>query len=122
MNITLLRTTTAGVISAVTLLFSASFLFSFPANAANCSGRACVYIDGQDSTLSKEQARQMKEQWDESKSLRQKKMLRNEKEFDKTDRAIDDEDSCLKNANLNAYWEPSTRRCLNRRTGLPLTY
>lgn len=40
-----------------------------------------------------------------------------EKEWDKTDVAFDAQDNCQKSANVNAYWEPNTLRCLDRRTG-----
>ena len=36
---------------------------------------------------------------------------------DKADVAFDAQDNCQKSANVNAYWEPNTLRCLDRRTG-----
>nr|VXZ85007.1 Protein of uncharacterised function (DUF1283) [Klebsiella pneumoniae] len=39
------------------------------------------------------------------------------KEWDKADVAFDAQDNCQKSANVNAYWEPNTLRCLDRRTG-----
>ena len=30
---------------------------------------------------------------------------------------FDAQDNCQKSANVNAYWEPNTLRCLDRRTG-----
>ena len=44
-----------------------------------------------------------------------------EKEFDKTDRAFDTRDACEQSYNVNAYWEANTLRCLDRRTGRPVT-
>lgn len=70
--------------------------------------------------MTKEAARESKEQWDDTRSLRQKVNRRTEKQFDKVDNAIDNEESCDKSGNLNAYWEPNTRRCLDRSSGRPL--
>ncbi|MGF6189353.1 DUF1283 family protein [Serratia sp. 2723] len=94
-----------------------------PAFATSCTqGSTCVTVDGSGSAaMSNEQARQSKEQWNETKSLRSKVNNRVEKEFDKVDRAIDDEDRCDNSYNVNAYWEPSTRKCLDRTTGRPVT-
>ena len=52
--------------------------------------------------------------------LRNKVNSRVEKEFDKTDRAFDTRDKCEQSLNLNAYWEPNTLRCLDRRSGRPV--
>jgi hypothetical protein len=91
-----------------------------PALAETCTqGSTCVSVNG-DSTMSKEQARQSKEQWDATHALRQKANTRVEKEFDKADRAIDDEDKCNNSYNVNAYWESTTRKCLDRTTGHPI--
>lgn len=99
--------------------FAAPFMFAAHAGAAttNCSpGSTCV-ISGGDTALEKERARQEKEQWDDTRSLRQKVNHRAEKEFDKVDRAIDAEDACLKSSVVTAYWEPNTLRCLDANTG-----
>ncbi|HEI9817345.1 TPA: DUF1283 family protein [Serratia marcescens] len=90
-----------------------------PALAATCTqGSTCVTVDGKGSgALSTEEARQSKEQWNDTKSLRHKVNTRVEKEFDKADRAADDEDRCNDSNNVNAYWEPDTRKCLDRQTG-----
>ncbi len=94
-----------------------------PALAATCTqGGTCVTVDGSGgAAMSNEQARQSKEQWNETKSLRGKVNTRVEKEFDKVDRAIDDEERCDNSYNVNAYWEPSTRKCLDRKTGRQIT-
>ncbi|KAA9001871.1 DUF1283 family protein [Affinibrenneria salicis] len=76
-----------------------------------------VVIESGDSSLSKEAARQSSEQWNESRTLRQKVNTRSEKEFDKLDKAIDNQETCAKSLNVNAYWEANTERCLDRRTG-----
>ncbi|MDF7680941.1 DUF1283 family protein [Enterobacteriaceae bacterium ESL0689] len=80
-----------------------------------------LVIESGDNTLSRQQAAMEKEQWDDTRSLRQKINRRNEKEWDKTDTAFDAKDNCQKSADLNAYWEPNTRRCLNRQTGRVIT-
>ena len=80
-----------------------------------------LVIENGDNSLSKEQARQEKEQWDDTHRLRGKVNNRVEKEFDKVDRAFDTRDGCEKSLNVNAYWEPNTLRCLDRRTGRPVT-
>ncbi|QTF08378.1 DUF1283 family protein [Brenneria izadpanahii] len=74
-----------------------------------------------DNTLSKEAARQSSEQWNSTRSLRNKVNTRVEKEFDKTEKAIDGEEKCNASYNVNAYWEANTARCLDRRTGRPVT-
>lgn len=80
-----------------------------------------LVLENGDTSLSKEQARQEKEQWDDTQRLRGKVNNRVEKEFDKTDQAFDLRDNCEKSLNTNAYWEPNTRRCLDRHTGRPIT-
>ncbi|OBU02660.1 DUF1283 family protein [Morganella psychrotolerans] len=103
--------------------FAAPLFFAAQANAvtANCSpGSTCV-VSGGDTALEKERARQEKEQWDDTRSLRQKVNRRAEKEFDKGDRAIDVEDACLKSSVVTAYWEPNTQRCLDANTGREVT-
>ena len=57
----------------------------------------------------------------QTRSLRHKVNKRVEKEWDKTDVAFDAQDNCHKSANVNAYWEPNTLRCLDRRTGRQIT-
>ena len=66
--------------------------------------------------MSTEEARQSKEQWNDTKTLRRKVNTRVEKEFDKADRAADDEDRCNDSNNVNAYWS-RTPKCLDRQTG-----
>ncbi len=79
-----------------------------------------LIIQDGSSPLSNEQARQQKQQWDATQRLRNKENLRDEKNFDKSDRAIDTRDACDQSLNVNAYWEPNTLRCLDRRTGRPV--
>ncbi|STJ44280.1 protein [Escherichia coli] len=62
-----------------------------------------------------------KEQWNDTRNLRQKVNKRTEKEWDKADAAFDNRDKCEQSANINAYWEPNTLRCLDRRTGRVIT-
>lgn len=80
-----------------------------------------IIVESGDSALSKEAARQSKEQWDSTRTLRNKVNNRVEKEFDKTDRAIDLKEKCTTSANVNAYWEGNSNRCLDRRTGRQIT-
>ena len=76
-----------------------------------------LVIESGDSAQSRQQASMEKEQWNDTRSLRQKVNKRAEKEWDKADAAFDNRDNCEQSANLNAYWEPNTLRCLDRRTG-----
>lgn len=99
------------------VLFGA--LFSVQ-HAAQAKTDTLIIQDGS-SSLTNEQARQQKEQWDETRRLRSKQNLRAEKDFDKGDRAIDTRDACDESLNVNAYWEANTLRCLDRRTGRPVT-
>ncbi|ADU69281.1 DUF1283 family protein [Pantoea sp. At-9b] len=80
-----------------------------------------LIIENGNSAASNEAARQSKEQWNDTRNLRNKVNTRVEKEFDKTDKAFDTRDSCEKSYNVNAYWEPNTLRCLDRRTGRVVT-
>ncbi|MBA2814384.1 DUF1283 family protein [Candidatus Pantoea persica] len=77
-------------------------------------------LTGSVRAASNEAARQSKEQWNDTRNLRNKVNTRVEKEFDKADRAFDTRDACEKSYNVNAYWEPNTLRCLDRRTGRPV--
>ncbi|MFS2223155.1 DUF1283 family protein [Pantoea sp. B65] len=79
-----------------------------------------LIIENGDNALSSEQARQDKEQWDDTRMLRKKVNSRVEKQFDKSDRAFDTRDACEQSYNVNAYWEANTLRCLDRRTGRPV--
>lgn len=76
-----------------------------------------LVIESGDSAQSRQQATMEKEQWNDTRSLRHKVNTRTEKEWDKADVAFDAQDNCQKSANVNAYWEPNTLRCLDRRTG-----
>lgn len=94
-------------------------LFSVQHSAQARTDRLII-SDG-DNALTTEQAREQKEQWDATRSLRSKVNHRAEKEFDRVDRAFDTREGCEKSPNLNAYWEPNTLRCLDRRTGRAVT-
>lgn len=76
-----------------------------------------LIIESGDSAQSRQNAAMDKEQWNDTRSLRQKVNKRAEKEWDKADVAFDARDKCEQSANVNAYWEPNTLRCLDRRTG-----
>ncbi len=107
-------------VSAITLLFS--LFWQTPALSTPCTtGNTCVTINGgEESAVSKEIARQNKEEWNEQRPLRQKMDKRREKEFDKYEVEVDNREACLKSVNINAYWEPSTKRCLDVNTGHPI--
>lgn len=92
---------------------------SWQANAQTETKR--IIVESGDTALSKEAARQSKEQWDSTHSLRNKVNNRVEKEFDKADRAIDVQEKCNTSTNVNAYWEGKSNRCLDRRTGRQVT-
>ena len=79
-----------------------------------------LVIESGDSAQSRQQATMEKEQWNDTRNLRHKVNTRVEKEFDKADVAFDARDNCQQSANLNAYWEENTLRCLDRRTGRPI--
>ena len=80
-----------------------------------------LVIESGDSAQSRQQAAMEKEQWNDTRTLRQKVNKRAEKEWDKADAAFDNRDKCEQSANINAYWEPNTLRCLDRRTGRVIT-
>lgn len=107
-----------GMLPVAMLVLAGSWQVS--AQAATCTqGSTCVTVNG-DSGMNQQQANQSKEQWNDTRSLRHKVNTRVEKEFDKVDRAVDDEDNCNNSYNVNAYWEPTTRKCLDRQTGRPI--
>lgn len=80
-----------------------------------------LVIESGDSAQSRQRAVMDKEQWNDTRSLRQKVNTRVEKEWDKDDVAFDLRDKCQQSANVNAYWESGTLRCLDRRTGRAIT-
>jgi hypothetical protein len=94
------------------LLLSA-FAFVQPANAQTNK----LIVESGDNAQTRQDAAMDKEQWNDTRSLRQKVNKRTEKEWDKADTAFDARDNCQQSANVNAYWEPNTLRCLDRRTG-----
>jgi len=79
-----------------------------------------LIVESGDSAQSKEEARQSQEQWNATHHLRGKVINRVEKDFDKYDKTVDLQDKCTSSENVNAYWEPNTARCLDRRTGRSL--
>ncbi|EHC36579.1 putative secreted protein [Salmonella enterica subsp. enterica serovar Adelaide str. A4-669] len=66
-----------------------------------------LVIESGDSAQSRQEAAMEKEQWNDTRSLRQKVNTRAEKEWDKADAAFDNRDKCEQSANINAYWEPN---------------
>ncbi|MEN3754261.1 DUF1283 family protein [Mangrovibacter yixingensis] len=94
-------------------LLASAVAFSAPA----LSQTDKLIIESGDSAQSRQNAAMDKEQWNDTRSLRNKVNNRVEKEWDKEDAAFDARDRCLKSTNVNAYWEPNTLRCLDRNTG-----
>lgn len=76
-----------------------------------------LIIESGDSAQSKQQAAMEKEQWNDTRALRNKVNKRVEKNFDKDDVAVDLRDKCMESVDINVYWEPNTQRCLDRRNG-----
>ncbi|OAT39466.1 DUF1283 family protein [Proteus myxofaciens] len=99
-------------------LFLSLSVSSFSSMAT--STNVTINGNGYENSLDKEQARQMKEDWNLKRDLRLKVNQREKTEFNKIDKAIDERDACLKSANIYAYWEPETRRCLDSNTGRPI--
>ena len=95
-------------------LLAAVFIAPVSANTSK------LIIESGDSAQSRQNAAMDKEQWNDTRSLRHKVNSRVEKEWDKEDVAFDARDKCQQSANMNAYWEPNTLRCLDRRTGRAL--
>ncbi|QWA13675.1 DUF1283 family protein [Sodalis ligni] len=96
----------------------ALLVFSAATGAASRSQH--IIIDSGDNAMTREEARENREQWDATRSLRNKINSRAEKDFDKYDRTADLRDQCVNSDNLNAYWEPNNGRCLDRGTGRPV--
>ena len=86
-------------------------------SSATLAENSRLVIESGDSAQSRQHAAMEKEQWNQTRSLRNKVNTRTEKEWDKADAAFDNRDRCEQSTNLNAYWEPHTLRCLDRRTG-----
>ncbi|EFB2832288.1 MULTISPECIES: DUF1283 family protein [Escherichia] len=108
MNITLCKK-----LSLLAFLLPCALAFSATTHAETNK----LVIESGDSAQSRQQAAMEKEQWNDTRNLRQKINKRTEKEWDKADAAFDSRDKCEQSANINAYWEPNTLRCLDRRTG-----
>ncbi|QLR43058.1 DUF1283 family protein [Enterobacter sp. RHBSTW-00994] len=95
------------------MLALTTFAFTAPVSAETNK----LIIESGDSAQSRQNAAMDKEQWNDTRNLRQKVNKRAEKEWDKADVAFDARDKCQQSANVNAYWEQNTLRCLDRRTG-----
>ncbi|MBS5155920.1 DUF1283 family protein [Escherichia ruysiae] len=108
MNITLCKK-----LSLLAFLLPCALAFSATTHAETNK----LVIESGDSAQSRQQAAMEKEQWNDTRNLRQKINKRTEKEWDKADAAFDSRDKCEQSTNINAYWEPNTLRCLDRRTG-----
>jgi len=102
------------------LVMAASWQVSAQAATTNCAGGTCVFGGSGNDALNNEAARQNKEEWNDTKELRNSVNQRATKSFNKFDKGIDARDKCEASENLNAYWEPNTLRCLDRRSGRPI--
>lgn len=85
--------------------------------ASSSANTSKLIIESGDNAQTRQDAAMDKEQWNDTRSLRNKVNNRVEKEWDKEDAAFDARDKCQQSANVNVYWEPNTLRCLDRRTG-----
>lgn len=105
---------TSGKRVCLTAMLALSAIMYTASASANTSK---LIIESGDNAQTRQDAAMDKEQWNDTRSLRNKVNNRVEKEWDKTDAAFDSRDKCQKSANVNVYWEPNTLRCLDRRTG-----
>jgi len=120
MNTMFMTQMTRRLLPVALLVMAASWQVSAQAANTNCAGGTCVFSGTGNDAMSKEEARQSKEQWDDTQQLRHSVNQRVTKSFNKFDKAVDARDACEASQNLNAYWEPNTERCLDRRTGRAL--
>lgn len=100
----------SGMLPAAIVLFSATTCAAF-------ADTQHIIIDPGDNALTTEEAKERQEQWDDARNLRKKVNERLEYNFDKHNRVKDLEERCLNSENIHAYWENTTSRCLDRRTG-----
>ncbi|MEO3988737.1 DUF1283 family protein [Pseudocitrobacter cyperus] len=105
---------TSGKRLCLTAMLALSAVMYTASASANTSK---LIIESGDNAQTRQDAAMDKEQWNDTRSLRNKVNHRVEKEWDKEDAAFDTRDKCQQSANVNAYWEPNTLRCLDRRTG-----
>jgi len=83
----------------------------------NCAGGTCVFGGSGNGAMSNEQARQSKEEWNATRTLRDQRIQRQERDNAQYEQAAALRDRCNASRNINAYWEPNTQRCLDRVTG-----
>ncbi|GHD91536.1 MULTISPECIES: DUF1283 family protein [Pseudocitrobacter] len=105
---------TSGKRLCLTAMLALSAVMYTASSSANTSK---LIIESGDNAQTRQDAAMDKEQWNDTRSLRNKVNNRVEKEWDKEDAAFDARDKCQQSANVNVYWEPNTLRCLDRRTG-----
>ena len=98
------------------LVFAGSWQVAAHAET-NCAGGTCVFGGSSNNAASNEDARQSKEQWNATRTLREQKINRQIKDNARYDRTLELHDRCNASPNVNAYWEAKTERCLDRRTG-----
>lgn len=105
---------TSGKRLCLTAMLALSAIMYTASASANTSK---LIIESGDNAQTRQDAAMDKEQWNDTRTLRNKVNNRVEKEWDKKDAAFDSRDKCQQSANVNVYWEPNTLRCLDRRTG-----
>ena len=76
-----------------------------------------LIIESGDSGESRQRAAMEKEQWQDTRQLREMVNRRVEIEADKIGAVCGGGERCEQSADINAYWEPNTLRCPDRRTG-----
>ncbi|WP_432756431.1 DUF1283 domain-containing protein, partial [Escherichia coli] len=79
-----------------------------------------LVIESGDSAQSRQHAAMEKEQWNDTRNLRQKVNKRTEKEWDKADAAFDNRDKCEQSANINAYPRPASIALKKREFATPI--
>ena len=107
MNIKLSKKLLIIILSLITMIFTSSAY----------ADTQKLIIESGDNAQSRQRAEMERDQWKDTRTLRQKQNARAEKEWNKKDAAIDDSYNCQVSENVHLYWEPNTRRCLDRRTG-----
>lgn len=119
MNITVTSRLLRRMLPVALLVLSGTWQIAAHAET-NCAGGTCVFGSNGNSSVNNEEARQSKEQWNATRTLREQNINRQVLDNANYDNAQARHDSCAASRNLNAYWEPTTARCLDRRTGKEL--
>jgi hypothetical protein len=116
MNVTVMSRLLRRMLPVALLVLSGTWQVAAHAET-NCAGGTCVFGSSGNSPINNEQARQSEEQWNATRTLREQNINRQVRNNIDYDNAQAQHDRCAASRNLNAYWEPHTSRCLDRRTG-----